>query len=65
MQSAYSPRDCIPLQPNLSIERPEEPPELVHYDDSAMLVLTDFSRVYPVITTADEKCGCPAVDRRR
>lgn len=53
MQSAYSPRDCIPLQPNLRIERPEQPPELVHLHDSAMLVLTDFSRVYPVTTTVD------------
>ncbi|MGD2160427.1 MAG: CBS domain-containing protein [Gammaproteobacteria bacterium] len=52
MLSAYSPRDCIPLQPNLPIERPEEPPELVHLHDSAMLVLTDFNRVYPVTTTA-------------
>jgi CBS-domain-containing membrane protein len=52
MLSDYSPRDCIPLQPDLPIERPEEPPELVHLHDSAMLVLTDFSSVYPVTTTA-------------
>lgn len=53
MQSAYTPRDCIPLNANLQIERPEEPPELVHFHDSAMLVFTDFARVYPVTITAD------------
>jgi len=53
MQSAYTPRDCTPLQTSLPIERPEEPPELVHFHDSAMLVFTDFARVYPVTITAD------------
>ena len=54
MQSAYTPRDCIPRQANLPIEKPEEPPELVHFHDSAMLVFTDFSRVFPVTVTADK-----------
>ena len=53
MQPAYTPRDWIPLKANLRIERPEEPPELVHFHDSAMLVFTDFARVYPVTITAD------------
>jgi len=53
MYSAYTPRECIPLQANLPIERPEELPELVHFHDPAMLVLTDFSRVFPVTITAD------------
>lgn len=53
MQPAYTPRDYISLQANLPIERPEEPPELVHFHDPAMLVFTDFSRVYPVTITAD------------
>jgi len=53
MQPAYTPRDCIPLQTNLPIERPEQPPELVHFHDSAMQVFTDFTRVYPVTITAD------------
>ena len=53
MYSAYTPRDCIPLQTNLPIEHPEEPPELVHFHDSAMLVFTDFSRVHPVTITTD------------
>ncbi len=57
MQPAYTPRDCIPLPANLSIERPEEPPELVHFHDSAMLVFTDFARVYPVTITADGTIG--------
>ena len=53
MQPAYTPRDCIPLEANLAIERPEQPPELVHFHDSAMQVFTDFTRVYPVTITAD------------
>jgi CBS domain-containing protein len=53
MQPAYTPRDCIALQANLPIERPEQPPELVHFHDSAMQVFTDFTRVYPVTITAD------------
>ena len=53
MQSAYMPRDCISLQASLPVEKPEEPPELVHFHDSAMLVFTDFSRVFPVTVTAD------------
>ena len=53
MQPAYTPRDCIPLQANLPIERPEQPPELVHFHDSAMQVFTDFTRVYPVTITSE------------
>jgi len=53
MQPAYTPRDCIPLQAKLPIEHPEDPPELVHFHDSAMLVFTDFERVYPVTITPD------------
>ena len=53
MESAYAPRACVPLQANLPIERPEEPPELVHLHDSAMLVFTDFARVSPVTITVD------------
>ena len=53
MQPAYTPRDCIPLQTSLPIESPEEPPELVHFHDSAMLVFTDFGRVHPVTITPD------------
>ena len=53
MQPAYTPRDCIPLQANLPVDRPEQPPELVHFHDSAMQVFTDFTRVYPVTITAD------------
>jgi len=53
MQTAYTPRDCISLQANLPIERPEQPHELVHFHDSAMQVFTDFTRVYPVTIIAD------------
>ncbi len=54
MLSAYTPRDCIPLQANFPIEHPQEPPELVHFHDPATLVFTDFSRVFPVTITADK-----------
>lgn len=54
MEPAYAPRSCIPLTANLAIERPQELPELVHFDDSAMLVFTDFSQVSPVTVTPGE-----------
>ncbi|GMQ83639.1 MAG: hypothetical protein BMS9Abin06_0374 [Gammaproteobacteria bacterium] len=53
MKSDYTPRECIHLPVNLPIEHPVDPPELVHYHDSAMLVFTDFSRVRPVTVGAD------------
>jgi CBS domain-containing protein len=53
MKFDYSPRDCVALAENLAIGHPKDPPELVHYHDSAMLVFTDFSRVRPVTVTAD------------
>lgn len=54
MEPEYAPRTCIPLTANLPIERPQEPPELVHNHDPAMLVFTDFTRVRPVTVTAGE-----------
>ena len=53
MSFDYTPRDCIALAENLPVEHPEDPPELVHYNDSAMTVFTDFSRVRPVTVTPD------------
>ena len=53
MRSVYAPRTSIPLEPGLAIESPQEPPEIVHYHDPAMLVFTDFSRVHPVTITVD------------
>ena len=53
MKFDYTPRDYIALAENLAIDHPQEPPELVHYHDSAMTVFTDFSRVRPVTVTPD------------
>ena len=53
MKFDYTPRDYIALAENLAIDHPQEPPELVHYHDSAMAVFTDFSRVRPVTVTPD------------
>jgi CBS-domain-containing membrane protein len=53
MKFDYSPRDCIALAENLAIGHPKDPPELVHYHDSAMAVFTDFNRVRPVTVTPE------------
>ena len=53
MEPAYAPRTCVPLEANLPVERPQDPPELVHLHDSAMQVFTDFASVYPVTVSAD------------
>ncbi|MGB5275583.1 MAG: CBS domain-containing protein [Gammaproteobacteria bacterium] len=50
----YSPRKTISMPADLPVEHPEEFPELVHLDDPALLVFTDFSRVHPVTITADK-----------
>jgi CBS-domain-containing membrane protein len=39
---------------DLAIERPEELTELVHLNDPAILVFTDFCRVHAVTITADK-----------
>lgn len=48
----YIPRQTVTLPTNNSIEHPEELPELVHLNDPAMLVFTDFCCVHPVTITA-------------
>ena len=53
MEPTYAPRSCVPLKAGIPVERPQDPPELVHLHDSAMLVFTDFASVYPVTITAD------------
>jgi CBS-domain-containing membrane protein len=53
MEPAYAPRTCVPLEANLPVERPQDPPELVHLHDSAMQVFTDFMSVYPVTVMTD------------
>ena len=49
----YGPRETVALSSNLHLEHPDELPELVHLNDPAMLVLTDFNRVRPVTISAD------------
>jgi len=49
----YGPRETVTLSAHLPLEHPDELPELVHLNDPAMLVLTDFSRVRPVTIRAD------------
>jgi CBS-domain-containing membrane protein len=49
----YGPRETVTLSANLPLEHPDELPEIVHMNDPAMLVLTDFSRVHPVTIRAD------------
>jgi len=53
MISDYAPRACVPVREHMSIEHPEDLPELVHYSDNALLVFTDFTRVVPVMTGTD------------
>ncbi|MBT8127487.1 MAG: CBS domain-containing protein [Gammaproteobacteria bacterium] len=50
----YSPRETISMSADLPIEHPETYPELVHLNDPAMLVLTDFCRFNPVTITAEK-----------
>jgi len=49
----YGPRETVTLSANLPLEHPDELPELVHLNDPAMLVLTDFNRVHPATIGAD------------
>lgn len=53
MKDDYAPRVCVPLQAGTTLESPSELPELVHMNEPAMLVFTDFSRIKPVVTFAD------------
>lgn len=53
MKEDYAPRICVPLQAEMTLESPLELPELVHMNEPAMLVFTDFSLIKPVTTSAD------------
>jgi len=49
MKDDYAPRVCVPLQAGILLETPSELPELVHFNEPAMLVFTDFSLIKPVV----------------
>ncbi len=50
MKDDYAPRVCVLLQAGVLLETPSELPELVHFNEPAMLVFTDFSLIKPVVT---------------
>ena len=54
MLPEYSPRETVNMSADLPIEHPEDFPELVHLNDPAMLVYTDFCRIKPVTVTAEK-----------
>jgi len=53
MNEKYMPRCTIPLTAGAMVTHPEELPELVHLEDPAMTVFTDFTREHPVTTSLD------------
>lgn len=53
MKREFAVLSHIHLQPGRTFERPEEPPEIVHWDSPAVEVMTDFRRVKPVTVRPD------------
>lgn len=53
MKDDFAPRVTITLPPNTIVTHPDELPELVHFDDPATTVFTDFTREHPVTIKAD------------
>lgn len=54
MKDDFAPRHTIALPPNTPVIHPEELPELVHFDDPATAVFTDFTREHPVTIRPDD-----------
>jgi CBS domain-containing protein len=48
MKDDYAPRPTITLPPDTTVTHPDRLPELVHFDDPARTVFTDFTRESPV-----------------
>ncbi len=48
MKHEFAVLSHIHLQPEVTFERPAEPPEIVHWDSPAVEVMTDFRRVRPI-----------------
>ncbi|MDH3281275.1 MAG: CBS domain-containing protein [Gammaproteobacteria bacterium] len=49
----FLPRHLIPLAPRTTFAHPQDPPELIHLDSSALDVMTDFELVRPVTIAPD------------
>jgi signal-transduction protein with cAMP-binding, CBS, and nucleotidyltransferase domain len=53
MKDEFAARITVPLPPDTPVTHPEELPEIVHFNDPAMTVFTDFTREHPVTIKAD------------
>lgn len=53
MKDKFAPRITITLPSNTRVTHPDELPELVHYDDPATTVFTDFTKEHPVTVKPD------------
>lgn len=53
MNNEFAPRNTVSLPQNTFITHPEELPELVHLNDQATTVFTDFTKEHPITTGAD------------
>lgn len=53
MKDKYAPRITITLPPNTTVTHPDELPELVHIDEPARNVFTDFTKDHPVTIKPD------------
>ena len=53
MNSEFVPLATIPLEPDTHFQHPPEPPPVVHLDDPAVAVLTNFNHVNPITIAPD------------
>jgi CBS-domain-containing membrane protein len=53
MIDEYAARDTVPLSPGTLVTHPDELPELVHVDDPAVAVFTDFRHEHPATIGPD------------
>ncbi len=53
MKDEFAPRDTVPLQSGAVVTHPDELPELVHVNDPAETVFTDFVREQPATIAPD------------
>jgi CBS-domain-containing membrane protein len=53
MKDEFAPRDTVPLPQGILVTHPDELPELVHINDPAAAVFTDFSREQPATIMPD------------